>query len=272
MNNPEEIITNTYQIKDRRFHEQVSAFTLQVCTPIYWHDRQALFPKEIRGASCFILRFGERLIGVTANHVIDEYKKAQARIPTLVCQLRMMPFDLADAIIDSNDELDIATFRLTESELKQAKGVPVDCTNQWPSPTPDHMRAISLAGFPEIIRQIYSNRTAEFRAYGALIPVESVNDREIITIYDPALARPLAGCPNMPPLGFNMSGCSGGPVLMHGERNGLHRWFPVGLIVGGRGNEASGETAGFDMIRIRRIHFVNPDGTITRLSSGWLPR
>jgi len=272
MTDSNEAIVDTYQIKDRRFHEEVSAFTLKICTPIYWHDRDMPFPKEVRGASCFMLRFGEQIVGVTANHVIEEYKQALSCTPTLVCQLRMLPFNLEDAIIDADRELDIATFRLSKNQLSQIEGIAVDCTRQWPPPVPEHMRAISFAGFPEAIRRVnHLDRSAEFLAYGALTCVESISEREILTVYDPKIARQLAGCARMPPLRFNMSGCSGGPVLIHGERNGLHRWFPVGLIIAGPGMKSDGETQAFDMVRLRRIHFIQPDGRISHPSTGWLP-
>jgi hypothetical protein len=61
---------------------------------------------------------------------------------------------------------------------------------------------------------------------------------------------------------------------MHGERNGLHRWFPVGLIVGGSNRdtkEARGDAETFDTIKVQRIHFLRPDGTIDRPQAGWLP-
>jgi hypothetical protein len=41
---------------------------------------------------------------------------------------------------------------------------------------------------------------------------------------------------------------------MHFERNGYHRWFPVGIIIVG--------LADFDLIRIRRVNAVRLDGTI----------
>jgi hypothetical protein len=72
-----------------------------------------------------------------------------------------------------------------------------------------------------------------------------------------------------------MSGSSGGPVLVHGVRNGLHRWFPVGLIAEGpRQEKKQGEASEFDMIRLRRIDVIQPDGTIKRpedVDTGWLP-
>ena len=72
-----------------------------------------------------------------------------------------------------------------------------------------------------------------------------------------------------------LSGCSGGPVLLHGHWNGLHRWFAVGLIAGGPKEEKKqGLASECDMIRLRRIDTIQPAGTISRPaddSGGWLP-
>ncbi len=59
---------------------------------------------------------------------------------------------------------------------------------------------------------------------------------------------------------------------MHGMRNGLHRWFPVGLISRGPRDVGKGEIASFDIIRARRIHCLKRDGTLEKPSGGgWLP-
>ncbi|MCW6512994.1 hypothetical protein [Lichenifustis flavocetrariae] len=249
---------------------EISLFTLRVCTPIYWHDRELAFPKEVQGASCFFLRFKGGVVGITADHVIEAWSAARARTPSIVCQVRFASFDLDSALIDRDKTLDIATFSVSEGELRAIDAVTIDCSGSWPPPVPERMRAASLAGFPKIIRIVHRDQSAEFNAFGALPAVEDVTDSEIIFTYDPARDGPMHG--KMPPLGFNLSGCSGGPVLMHGERNGLHRWFPVGLITGGPRGKGTGESGSFDIIRARRIHCVNPDGTLRRASpSGWLP-
>jgi hypothetical protein len=256
---------------DAGFKQEVSNFTLRVCTPIYWHDRRVSFPKDVRGGSCLILRFGERLIGVTAAHVLQTYRDDHAQNPSLICQLRLMPFALHDAVIDSDPALDIATFALSEDELGQISGTPIDCTGAWPPPAPTRLRSVSLAGFPEVLRVTHEDRSGTFAAYGALSAIEDFSEREILLTYDPAREEPLSGLP-LPPLGFNLSGCSGGPVLIHGERNGVHRWFPAGIIIGGSNRdfgEQRGEADAFDTIRVRRIHFVREDGTITPSDSGW---
>ena len=82
------------------FAIEASNFTLRVCTPLYWHDRRVPFPKDMRGGSSFIVRFGDRLIGITAAHVVQVYRNDREQNPALVCQLRLMPFALHDALIE----------------------------------------------------------------------------------------------------------------------------------------------------------------------------
>lgn len=262
----------------QEFFDEISQFTLKVCTPLCWHDRKALFPKPVDGASCFILRFPTRLVGITAAHVVAAYDTARQTIPNFVCQLRMMEFPLHSAIIDRDDKLDIATFDLSEDELEKIEGVPVDCRAWWPPPEPARMRALSLAGLPNLGRTTRADKSALFEAYGALPAVEDFNEDNIWTTYDPNRDRPVGDIPK-PSLGLNLSGCSGGPVLMHCEHNGLHRWFPVGFIVAGPKRDElnpidRGAVVDVETMRIRRIHIVNKDGTITRSeyeTGGWLP-
>jgi hypothetical protein len=126
------------------------------------------------------------------------------------------------------------------------------------------------------MRRPRADRSAEFQAWGALAAVECVSRYEILITYDPAVVQPAAWAPSLPPLGFNLSGCSGGPVLVHGTRNGLHRWFAVGLIAEGPREQAKQGTASeFDMIRLRRIDIIQPDGTIKegmQGTGGWLSK
>lgn len=260
------------------FINEIAQFTLKVCTPLCWHDRKALFPKPVNGASCFVLRFPDRLVGITAAHVVAAYDEARQTIPNFVCQLRMMEFRLHEAIIDCDDHLDIATFGLSEDELKKIDGLAIDCRGDWPPPEPQKNRALSWAGLPNLGRTTSVDKSAVFQAYGALPMVEDFTEQDIWTTYDPQRDNAFGGTPK-PPLGLNISGCSGGPALMHGERNGLHRWFPVGFIVAGPRRDQPepvdhGAIADIETICIRRVHVVKEDGSIKRneyQTGGWLP-
>jgi hypothetical protein len=214
-------------------------------------------------------------VGVTANHVVSAYEGALLKNPNIICQLRNSSiFDLPAAIIARDTTRDIATFAVPESVLSEIDAISLDCRGSWPPPEPKHLWLLSICGFPESMRMTSSDRSAEFQAWGALAAVEAVTRDEILITYDPALVKPVAWAPVLPPVGFNMSGCSGGPVLVHGDRNGLHRWFPVGIIAEGpRQDKKQGEASEFDMIRLRRIDIIQPDGTIKRPedNTGWLP-
>jgi len=66
---------------------------------------------------------------------------------------------------------------------------------------------------------------------------DAVSDRDILTIYDPATAFATSDDVAKPPLGFNMSGCSGRPAIIVKEVNGLMRASSTrGLAKGGKVN------------------------------------
>lgn len=234
-------------------HGEIAALTFQVARPLIWHDRTEGWPKRLDGGTCFFLRFERWIIGVTANHFVSAYESAIAANPNSVCQLRNSPaFDLVGAIISRDAARDIATFAVSETVLSHIEAVPLDCRGSWPPPEPQNLWLLSVCGFPESMRIPRADRSAEFRAWGALAAVECVTRDEILITYDPAIVKPTAWAPRLPALGFNLSGCSGGPVLANGTWNGLHRWFAVGLVAEGPREQAKqGASAEFDMIRLR---------------------
>jgi hypothetical protein len=260
----------------RALHEQIAALTLQVARPLIWHDRTEGWPKRLGGGTCFFLRLEHGIIGITANHLINAYQGAVAANPNTVCQLRnSLAFDLGEAIIARDTARDVATFAVSEAVLSHIEAIPLDCRGNWPPPEPQPLWSLSVCGFPESMRLPRADRSAEFQAWGALAAVEFVTHDEILITYDPKIVKPTSRAPQLPSVGFNLSGCSGGPVLVHGVRNGLHRWFAVGVITAGPKEEKKqGLAAEFDMIRLRRIDIIQPDGTIKPPADdtgGWLP-
>lgn len=229
-----------------------------------------------RWRDLFFLRFEPGIIGVTADHVVSAYESAVAANPNIVFQLGTSPvFDLSGAIIARDAVRDIATFAVSDALVTQIEAVPFDCRGGWPPPEPQYLWKLSLCGLPESLRTPGDDRDADFQAWGGSLAVEHVTPDEIVTINDSAWAEPVTWAPNLSPPGFDMSGCSGGPVLMHVIWNGLYRWFPVALIAEGpRGAKKQGAATEFDTIRLRRIHIIQPDGTVMQRaedSGGWLP-
>jgi len=258
----------------RAAHERVVAeFTLTVACPLVWYDRRAAWPKQVLGATCFFLRLDSGVVGVTADHVIGAFEAEMGANPQTVCSLRdVSGFDLISRIIDRDAAQDIATFCVSNSLLDDARLIPLDCRGDWPPPVPDRDRAVSLCGFPEALRRASAGGEVVFEAYGALAAVEDTTTRDLIVTYDPERDQATKWAPAKPPLGMNLSGCSGGPVMMHFTKRGLLRWLPVALIVAGPRGVGQGALAEADMIQLRRIHTIMHDGRIDKQPlGGWLP-
>jgi hypothetical protein len=254
------------------FQKQIAQTALRWGRPIWWYDWQRPFEElNITGASCFVLKFKDRYVGVTAAHVVRALSEARRVTASLDCRTQLTPLNPLYALIDMNDELDIATFSISDEQVRTSEVQPFDVSAQWPPPgglIAEHM-PLQLVGFPECLRIIdYEGSSVTCQAYGALTLIESYNEGNIITVYDPAQC---IGTPNLPRLGFNMSGCSGGPAVIHQTRNGVHRWYPVGLILRGPLGQAEGDAANFDIIHIRRIECIDENGRIQTPNTGWLP-
>jgi hypothetical protein len=255
-------------------YTEVTALTQKVARPLVWHDLREPYPKCLLGGTCFILRFRARLVGITAAHVIRALEDAKRKTTNIECLLRTVPFDISSAIIARDHELDIVTFGVTEDQLIGSEAQAIDCTREWPPPTPEKGSALSCGGCPEVIQTEFSHSKREFHFYVDLGFVDAFDEQNIFERHDPETDIRLIASPKFQDRGANFSGCSGGPVLMHTERNGLHRWFPVALIV--QQGQWSFETAepGWERFQFRRIHFVKDDGSIEnpKFKGGWLPR
>lgn len=220
--------------------DEVGLLTMQVARPLLWHDLKTAWPKRLAGDNCFILRFDSGLIGITANHVIKAYEHAQDQMREAICLLRTVRLNLPEALIDRDAQLDLATFRVSEAELTASEALAIDCRHEWPPPIPDRGREISFGCYPEELKKEYAAERVEFRFAVHLAHIQDITVRNIIATYDPARDRRVLAAAEIPELGVNWSGCSGGPVLMHVERAGRHRFFAVGAIVEGPGQLAEG--------------------------------
>jgi hypothetical protein len=160
--------------------------------PICWHDPTIPPPKYRKAASCFALKFRERLIGVTAAHVVEAYLTAALHIPALTCQLRnLCDFDLEGALIDRDRKIDLATFDLTEAQLTAIHSPAFNCQNVWPPPEPQIGWAAAFAGFAEyLFHPDESFRVNTDRVAGGASLINGVGKSEIRMTYDLAQPRP----------------------------------------------------------------------------------
>lgn len=248
----------------------VSSLMLKAARPLFWHTGAAT-GGPLRGASTFIIRFEERHVAVTADHVMSQYFDARAADDRTVCQIGECRAWPERNLIARSAKLDIATFEIDPTKLPEMGAVPFDCRMDWPPPEVEEGDSLTLAGYLDTRRNKIGPGYYEHEAWGAHGIADAVSPREIVTVYDPETTFATDDGVGKPPLGFNMSGCSGGPVVVFKLVRGLMRWFPAGLIYKGPNGEAEGEFATFDRIHIRKLHFIRPDGTIAEPDAGWLP-
>lgn len=247
---------------ERVLHQRVGKLMSEVALPLVRYNDQEPWPKSLSGGTCFVLRFNHGLIGVTAEHVISAFEVDKQKYR---CLLKTGPFDLLGAVLHRDEDLDIATFSVTEDQLAGSQGVALDCRSAgWPPPVPNQGDPVSFCGFPGEIAKQTLHFNVRFSAFLTLCSIQDVTKRDIIVTYEPARDSRVLAETGLPELGPNLSGCSGGPVLVHYERNGLHRWYPVGMMVAGPKEQGTGISAEFDILRLRRIHFIQPDGSIVR--------
>lgn len=249
--------------EQREADNHFSAHMLRVARPFFWHVNK----RNIRGGSAFVLLFERGYVAVTCNHVLEEYEEALKADAQTMCQLGKCQVWPEKSLIDRDKRLDIATFEVLESEIKQADVHPIDCRNHWPPRDVAEGDAIKLTGFLDELRTAF-----DMPAWGALAVADVITQTDIITIYDPDKALLTGLSVPKPPIGLNMSGCSGGPCFLVKTVNGIMGWYPVGMIYRGPRKEGvdAGEFASFDQIRIRRLRFLKSDGTIED-QGGWLP-
>jgi len=258
-------------------------FALGFARPFYWHRGALNENRNMRGGTAFVLKFGERYIGVTANHVMEEYLAAKREDSNLICQMQMGRVEPEKNIIAQSEALDLATFSINPILVPTFHGETMDCTGKWPPPAVKRGDALSAAGYPENLRSEIEQGHFEFGAWGALCIADDVTERSILTIYDP---KQIAMSPKWallkPPLGINLSGCSGGPVILHHAVGRIQMFSPVGIIVTGPTGVAPeqpesddraklGELASDDRIFFRRLDLMREDGTLKEPNMGWTP-
>ncbi len=263
---PQDIISDIPPINSQA-QERIAKFTMSASRALVWYDSRAPWPQQLDGGSCAILKFGSEVFGVTAAHVVSAFENALARNPNFVSLIHDTPIDLLGNIIALNDELDLATFRLTEEQVKSSQGIALDCSDAWPPPGIEEGDGLTFSGFPELMKG-KTGPKLEFRAFIGMLRTTFVSEKDIVAAWDPSIDKRPISNPAVPELGPNTSGCSGGVVLLQRIVKGLHRWFPVGIIVEG----PSGGDIPIDLYKGRRLDFVRPDGSISNpVGSGWLP-
>jgi hypothetical protein len=245
----------------RRMHDSGA----ERVTWLFWHYQMRdlwtpLYMLSHNG-SMFFLDCGRGPFAVTAAHVYETYLEHVHEHRVRGVQVGGVSFDPQERLIASGKRLglniDIATFRVTPTEIAATgKKIIRGTDGPWPPP-PNKEEVVYFGGFPECERDRISDKEFSFGLHSAMVPLTSFTEQQLCCQFERRYWIDIRGL-GLPAVGYELSGTSGGPMLQPVLKDGAWDWRLVGVISEGVMAED------FERITAERAHFILPDG---RLSS-----
>ena len=242
-------------------------FVTSLTAQLYWVIKESDSGSRVRNGSAFFLDAGEGPFGVTAYHVLKELKNEYLTSNVVACQIgHDMAFDIENknSIIDANDDIDIATFKIDEDEIRSiGKTILTGYQETWPPPPPMQGRGVYFSGFPGKETIWVSQNLIAFGAAPGGGVASSINDRDISVLIEREYLINVMG-KGLPPEDFDFGGISGAPMLTVVENCGLRLWRLAGVIYQGPNPSADPSEAivGLQIIKARRADFILSNGRL----------
>lgn len=223
------------------------------CAPVYWHRRAAAGTIEIsdNGTLTFV-NTGERLIGLTAAHVVEGFDKSRAA-SDVTLQVMNVELDGGFDVIDIDTNLDIATISVDPC-LLNSLGKAITPLEGWPPLVPEEGRGIMLAGYPGIERLTLPGNAVSWGLFTAMGIARRVTSHQITWLLEREHGVPHPRIPDLPPKRA-LGGISGGPLIAWFETP-THITYPR---LGGIISQASAE---LEIVVARRADFIQTNGSI----------
>lgn len=194
------------------------------CAAFWWHSPTAGIMHN--GTVCFV-DTGQRIIGITADHVYQGYLDDRAQNDKFVCQFGNQVVRPEDRLIDRNKRFDLATFALPERK-GDARTYLAAPNTEWPPARLAEGEWVLYGGYPGTLREAKETK-AEFDFESIFTQVRQVTPQNIILEVnyaemfwpDPPEGRQVNTVPD---------GASGGPVYWVNETSPLTHLTLVGFI------------------------------------------
>lgn len=225
--------------------------TASYVAPFFWETPAEEGGVRLRNGSMFFLNCGEGTFGVTADHVYQGYLEAKAALPNLSCQLFGLAITPEHRLIARHTSLDIATFRITDEEVRRI-GRRVHQPN-WPPQPPEIGQGVMFAGFPSVERIINDPNEVNFGIYFGSPLVTAVSDRNISCVFERQHWVDILGA-GLPDANYDMGGVSGAPLFIL-NREPIMSWRLGGVVTEFRAN--------LEILLATRGDFILTNGQIT---------
>lgn len=240
-----------YRLVNGQFGAAAKDFVLGCCLPLFWYRKGD--KRILHNGTVTVVQTAKCLLGLTAEHVLDQYAKDCANGPTAL-QLGEATLN-APSIIDASSELDLATFEIPRSALNGQSVTPLDW---WPPMPPVEGRGILLAGFPGLNRSYPQSTTIEWEPFAAIAVARTVSERQITVLVERG-----EFVTNDLPAFANLGGVSGGPIIGAFESPSFVLHYVLSGIIT---EHPQYETGGFGIERLVgvRADCVTESGRIRR--------
>ena len=211
--------------------ELINSFNL----PLFWMIPNADGTARYRNGTSFFLNTGSRLFGVTASHVIEGWRRScveqGAGTLHLSGQRELLPIDWDACVMDDDPEIDIATFTITEDEVRLlGKTILTGAQKVWPPRRPPMNCILCYCGFPGVGTRHHPKGGPLFGGVPGMGIATSVSEKSISIQLERQYLIPLLGG-GVPPENFNFGGISGGPIIKIVETEiGIRTYALAGIL------------------------------------------
>ena len=235
-------------------------FAMARCVPFFWSTQQAGQPPRIlhNGTICYV-DTGQRQIGITNYHVLQQYIGDVAMFPNVVAQFNGNTIEPESRIIDQNKKLDLATLDVPAIFVSSStRNLMHHKPANWPPPPVASGDLVLYGGYPGNLKEI-SPGQAEF-SFQSFIwrPTDITNVNIVLHVDFPHLFWPER---EEEKINENLGGVSGGPVFRIREYLDQPEkriyYDLVGIVYE--------IYEGFEVVRARHIRHVLADGTLVPL-------
>jgi hypothetical protein len=150
--------------------------------PFFWGlPPQLGVERKLNHGSIFFLNCGDEPFAITAAHVYKAYLGNKADNHSVLAQIGDLRFIPEERLIDRDDVLDLATFRIYEREIRTIdKNVHVHPEPLWPPLPPKVGQGVFYAGFPLTDRSLRDWKSLDFGLHAALLTATAVDSRKIV--------------------------------------------------------------------------------------------
>jgi hypothetical protein len=248
------------ELEKSGYLKQVREFAMARCVPFFWSTQESGQPPRLlhNGTICYV-DTGQRKIGITNDHVYQQYLEDLANFPDVEAQFDGNTIKPETRLIDRNKDLDLATFDVPAIFVSSStRNLVHHMPAGWP---PSHAISGDLVlygGYPGELKEI-SPGPAEFPFQSFIWRPTDITDTNIVLHVD----FPNLFWPGHEEEGINqeLGGISGGPVFRVIEQ--LDRpekrvyYELVGIVY--EIHES------WEVVRARHIRHVLADGTLVPL-------